>query len=117
MTQPTYDLGAQTLMPGLIDVHVHLAWYFKRDKLLRVGIDARDPEGSFRAIADNARALLLSGVTAVQSVGNPEDAAMRDAIERGELPGPRVLTSLAHAVTNLALSVYVIGTDRWTFWM
>jgi imidazolonepropionase-like amidohydrolase/dienelactone hydrolase len=94
LARATYDLGARTLMPGLIDAHVHLGWYFDRDSVLQVGVDARAPDQSLRAIADNARAMLLAGFTTVQSVGGPEDAPIRDAITRGDLPGPRVLTSL-----------------------
>lgn len=94
ITRPGYDLGARTLMPGLIDAHVHLGWYFGRDSLLQVGIDPRAPDAALRAIAANARAMLLAGFTTVQSVGGPEDAPIRDAIARGDLPGPRVLTSL-----------------------
>jgi hypothetical protein len=93
--QVTYDLGARTLLPGLVDAHVHLGWYFDRSGLLRVGIDRRDVAGSLDAIAANAKAMLMAGVTTAQSVGGPEDALVRDAIGRGEIPGPRVLTSLA----------------------
>ncbi|HEY0777622.1 MAG TPA: amidohydrolase family protein, partial [Gemmatirosa sp.] len=90
----TYDLGARTLLPGLVDAHVHLGWYFNRRGALHTPDDGDTPEQSFRAIAANARAMLLAGVTTVQSVGGPEDAPVRDAIARGEIPGPRVLTSL-----------------------
>ena len=94
IARPSYDLGARTLMPGLIDAHVHLGWWFDRDSVLQVGIDRRAPEVALRAIAANARAMLLAGFTTVQSVGGPEDGSIRDAIARGDLPGPRVLTSL-----------------------
>ena len=90
----TYDLGARTLLPGLVDAHVHLGWYFNRRGALHTPDDGDTPEQSFRAVAANARAMLLAGVTTVQSVGGPEDAPVRDAIARGEIPGPRVLTSL-----------------------
>src|SRR4029079_7865114 len=43
--------------------------------------------------AANAWATLLAGFTTVQSVGNVNDIPLRDAINRGELPGPRMLTS------------------------
>jgi len=44
--------------------------------------------------AGNAWATLRAGFTTVQSIGEPENGALRDAINRGVLPGPRVLTSL-----------------------
>jgi imidazolonepropionase-like amidohydrolase len=47
------------------------------------------------AIAGNAWETLRAGVTTIQSPGSPEDRDLRDAIARGTLPGPRILTSLA----------------------
>src|SRR5581483_7500352 len=44
--------------------------------------------------AANAYATLLAGFTTVQSVGAPSDRGLRDIINRGGLPGPRILTSL-----------------------
>ena len=93
-TPVTYDLGARTLLPGLIDAHVHLGWHFTRLATLGVGINRFVPAESFRAIAANATATLMAGVTTVQSVGGSEDAVVRDSIERGVVAGPRVLTSL-----------------------
>jgi imidazolonepropionase-like amidohydrolase len=91
---PTIDLGDRTLLPGLVDAHVHLGWYFNRAGTLHNPGDGDTPEDAYRAVAANAAAMLAAGVTTVQSVGGPEDAPVRDAIARGELPGPRVLTSL-----------------------
>jgi len=42
--------------------------------------------------------MLLSGITTVQSLGAPEDKDLREAVARGILPGPRILTSLAPAL-------------------
>jgi imidazolonepropionase-like amidohydrolase len=88
------DLGDATLMPGLIDVHAHLAWHFNAQGRYHAGADGETPVQGMLAIAGNAWATLMSGVTTVQSPGSPEDADVRDAIARGALPGPRVLTSL-----------------------
>ena len=93
-TPVTYDLGARTLLPGLVDAHVHLGWYFTRLATVSVGLSRFAPAESFRAIAANATALLMAGVTTVQSVGGPEDAVLRDSIARGVVAGPHVLTSL-----------------------
>ncbi|MFL5575077.1 MAG: amidohydrolase family protein [Gemmatimonadaceae bacterium] len=90
----TYDLGDRTVLPGLIDAHVHLGWYFDRGGLLRAGGDGDSPAALFDAVAENARATLMAGVTTVQSVGGAEDAPVRDSIASGAIPGPRVLTSL-----------------------
>jgi len=90
----TYDLGARTVMPGMVDAHVHLGWYFNRGGTLHTPDDGDTPAESFRARAANARAMLAAGVTTVQSIGGPEDGELRDSIARGAIPGPRVLTSL-----------------------
>ncbi len=89
------ELPGCTLLPGLIDTHVHLAWHFDAD-----GRSHDDEErGESRAQTalytfENATATLLGGVTTVQSLGAPVDALVRDAVARGGFPGPRVLTSL-----------------------
>lgn len=88
-----YDLSNVTLMPGWIDTHVHVAWHFDRDGRL-AWRDGRAVQDSPYDSAGNAYATLMAGFTTVQSVGAPSDAALRDAIGRGVLPGPRLLTSL-----------------------
>ncbi len=89
----TYDLSGLTLMPGLIDTHVHLTAHFDPD-----GRNHHDPDEtpaqSILYGAGNAYATLMAGFTTVQSLGSPADRDLRDAIARGDLPGPRVLTSL-----------------------
>lgn len=91
----TIDLGDATLLPGLIDVHVHLSWYFGPSG--RYG-DAGSPEYAAEAIAANARATLLAGFTTVQSLGAPGDRRLRDDIESGAVVGPRLLSSLGQLV-------------------
>ena len=89
----TYNLSELTLMPGLIDTHVHLTAHFDAD-----GRNHSDPnETPTQAIlfaAENAYATLMAGFTTVQSLGSPRDLDLREAIARGTLPGPRVLTAL-----------------------
>lgn len=85
------DLGEMTLLPGLIDTHVHLGWHFGEDGKL-----AREEDPTIRALRalENAYLLLQAGFTTVQSLGGSEDGPVRDALSRGTLPGPRVITSL-----------------------
>lgn len=89
-----YELGTLTLLPGLIDAHSHLAWYFNRTGRLHTSDDGDTPAQSILAAAGNAYATLLAGFTTVQSPGSPEDKDLRDWIASGAIPGPRVLTSL-----------------------
>ena len=88
------DLGARILAPGLIDTHVHLGWYVTaRNRLHQPGDGDDEATAEVNAVA-NAQRMLQAGFTTVQSVGGPEDRAVRDAIARGALAGPRILTSL-----------------------
>lgn len=88
------DLGDATLMPGLIDVHAHVVWYFNAQGRFHTNSDGETPVQGALAAAGNAYQTLMSGVTTLQSPGSPEDKDLRDAIARGPLPGPRIFTSL-----------------------
>ncbi|HEV7920656.1 MAG TPA: amidohydrolase family protein [Thermoanaerobaculia bacterium] len=91
------DLGDRTLMPGGIDTHVHIGWHFDA-KDGRSHVDETDrgesaEEGVLYA-AENGWRTLMGGITTVQSLGAPVDKPLRDAIARGTLPGPRILTAI-----------------------
>ncbi len=87
-----YDLTGLTLMPGLIDTHVHLQWHMDAaDKSVAGGVS---PEEMALYTAADAWMTLQAGFTTVQSVGSTFDKPVRDRINQGVLPGPRVLTSL-----------------------
>lgn len=86
-----YDLRGLTVLPGWIDAHVHITWSFDSNGKNQ-GAGVTTPESTLQAAA-NAWATLMAGFTTVQSVGNPADIPLRDAIARGELPGPRILTA------------------------
>ncbi len=88
------DLRARTLLPGLVDTHVHLGWYLNDRGRLHTADDGDSPAKQALAHAGNAWATLRAGFTTVQSVGEPENGPLRDAIAAGRVPGPRVLTSL-----------------------
>jgi len=86
-----YDLRGRTLMPGWIDAHVHITWSFGKDgKNINQGGTTQD---AAYAAASNAWLTLMAGFTTVQSVGSAADFPLRDAIAKGLLPGPRILTS------------------------
>jgi imidazolonepropionase-like amidohydrolase len=97
----TIDLGNLTLLPGFIDTHVHIGWHF--DEKGRYHSGPEPPEQAALYGAENAYTTLMAGFTTVQSVGAMSDKPLRDAINRGVLPGPRILTSLGS-----------IGNAKWT---
>jgi len=93
------DLGRLTVLPGLVDAHTHMAITYKEQPennyyYLTYVMDST----ALRAIqaASNAIQILNSGFTIVRDVGNNAlyaDAALRQAIEQGWLPGPTVIPS------------------------
>jgi imidazolonepropionase-like amidohydrolase len=86
----TYDLRGLTILPGLIDTHVHLDTHFGKDG--RAESKGETPEQRILYEAENAYVTLMAGFTTVQSIGSPLD--VRAAIARGVLAGPRLLTSI-----------------------
>ena len=99
----TYELGTSTLLPGLIDAHVHPGWYINRAGALHTNNDGDTPAQSALARAGNLYATLMAGFTTIQSVGGPEDLDLRDAVARWQIPGPRILTSVIQ-INNPRLS-------------
>ncbi len=95
-----YDLSGLTVTPGWIDTHSHLMWHFKNGRLAQGG---EPPEEAILYGEENAVLTLNVGFTTIQSPGSPEDKYLRDAIARGIVPGPRVLTSL-EPITDANLS-------------
>ena len=88
------DLRARTVLPGLIDTHVHIGWYVNGANRLHTDTDGDSPATQAFSQAGNAWVTLRAGFTTVQSIGEPENAGLRDAINRGTIPGPRIITSL-----------------------
>jgi imidazolonepropionase-like amidohydrolase len=87
----TYDLTSLTVMPGWIDTHSHIYHHFYHDRY--AGSD-EPPVHAMLSAVDNAVATLNAGFTTIQSPGANEDKDLREAIARGLIPGPRILTSL-----------------------
>jgi len=93
---PTYELGDATLMPGMIDVHVHLQWIFGPNGNYNNYPNQRDMTKAYQndAVLENARVTLMAGFTTVQSPGWNEDKPLNAAIQAGVVNGPRIVTSL-----------------------
>jgi imidazolonepropionase-like amidohydrolase len=109
------DAGRRTVMPGLVDSHVHLAGF---------GLDSHDVPGeAFRyandvfRIAHGLRGTLCAGITTLRDCGFPHHGifALRNAVESGVVPGPRlVLCGRAIAVSGghgVGLAVEADGED------
>ena len=104
------DLGQSTLLPGLIDVHSHIGWHFGSNG--RYEPRAATPAQDVLYAAENAYVTLMAGFTTIQSPGQPGDVDLRDAIARGVLPGPRVLTSIVQIVPTTGTPVELRQTVR-----
>jgi imidazolonepropionase-like amidohydrolase len=95
------ELGNATLLPGLIDAHTHMTseatgdW--KKDELDR--FKKPIPQVAIEATA-YARRTLLAGFTTIRDLGSDDllDVGLRNAIDEGAVPGPRMLVSV-HAIS------------------
>src|SRR5271154_349375 len=94
------DLGDATLLPGFIDAHTHLTMQYREDynKALLDELQKPIPEMAIDATV-NARVTLLAGFTTVRDVGSENylDVGLRNAIDKGIVPGPRMLVCV-HAI-------------------
>jgi imidazolonepropionase-like amidohydrolase len=88
----TIDLPDATLLPGLIDMHTHLT--FELSSLSYEGLKISTAREALHG-ARNARRTLEAGFTTVRNVGAKDyaDIALRDAINDGDVIGPRMVTS------------------------
>ena len=93
----TLDLGDVTLLPGLLDTHVHLTGDLDRDSFTR-SIRQGAPDAALRG-ARNARRTLLAGFTTVRDIasGNFVDVALMRASDAGLIDAPRIIP-VGHAI-------------------
>jgi imidazolonepropionase-like amidohydrolase len=92
----TYDLGDATVLPGMMDVHVHLQWIFGPNGNYNNYPDRGGMTQAYQndAVLENARMTLMAGFTTVQSPGWNQDKPLNAAIAAGVVNGPRIVTSL-----------------------
>ncbi len=112
----TVDLGDSTCMPGLIDAHVHIV--SQQSPSAFVDRFRLDPADYALGAVPYAERTLLAGFTTVRDLGSASNVSInvRDAIERGHIIGPRILTagkSLAttggHADPNNGVNAALTG--------
>ena len=89
------DLRRFTALPGLIDLHTHITYYWDRKPGTRPLGQRRRPAVTVFLAQDNARRTLETGVTTVRDLGssNEMDFAMRDLIAMGAMAGPRMIVA------------------------
>jgi imidazolonepropionase-like amidohydrolase len=111
-----FDVGGRTILPGLIDAHVHLVSDVERSPGFGPppplhGEEPRPRELGWFVLANAARALLGAGITTVRDVGSYDDEAIvvRRAVELGLVDGPRVL-SCGRIISATAAGGALFGT-------
>jgi imidazolonepropionase-like amidohydrolase len=93
------DLSKSTVLPGLFDAHTHLCMTIMKERdgnnyFFTTLLDST-PYRAIEGVA-NARDMLTAGFTSVRDVGNSgnyADTALREAIERGIVPGPTMINA------------------------
>lgn len=91
------DLGDATLLPGFMDAHTHLSGEGSDDALRdRVERLERTPAEQALMASVHARKTLMAGFTTVRDLGSNDfvDVALRNAIQRGAIAGPRMLVAV-----------------------
>lgn len=85
------DLNSFTVLPGLMDMHTHLSGESNPQRYMeRFTMDLDDY--AFRSI-QYAEKTLMAGFTTVRDLGGPVNTSLRDAINKGYLPGPRIFSA------------------------
>lgn len=104
------DLGDATLLPGLIDAHVHLVWDGGDAPDQRVHRESRAM--TVLRAANHARAHLASGVTTVRDLGSTDGLALdiAAAVAADIVPGPRIVAA-GRAITITGGHVHCIGRE------
>jgi imidazolonepropionase-like amidohydrolase len=109
-THRVHDLGDVSLLPGLVDVHAHMHCSATPDAYHLVTTESH--EALLLRAASNVRTALLSGVTTLRDIGSKNEIAfaVRDAVRRGVIPGPRLILT-GTPITTTAGHCWMFGTE------
>ena len=90
---PVFDGGGMYLLPGLVDLHVHLVWNGCPDPVEQLRKESK--EQTLLRMVRHARETLEAGVTTVRDLGSVDDLAidLSHAVELGDVVGPRIVPS------------------------
>jgi imidazolonepropionase-like amidohydrolase len=100
------DCGGTTLMPGMVEAHAHLSWPSSVGRIINAMV--LPPEEHLLVTARNARVTLDAGFTSAYSAGSlgPRfEIALRDEIDGGWIPGPRLRASSLERLPDGALGL------------
>ena len=88
----TIDLKNKTVLPGFIDMHVHIEGETNNSSYIKRFVD-NEADTAYEA-AQYARRTLMAGFTTVRDMGGSGvNVALRKAIDQGKVPGPRIFTA------------------------
>jgi imidazolonepropionase-like amidohydrolase len=107
----TLDAGGRTVIPGLINVHVHLTVDSNAPDTFKALCDESPAVTTIRA-ASRARRMLAAGITTARDLGgvNYIELTVRDLIKSGEIPGPWLLCA-GKLITMTGGQAWPIGRE------